>query len=183
MLAQSTVSDPFYEPRSRRDDADPQLLGDLSLRGVVQSGAPLTVGSDGQDRGLPSTELSDEVEPLCVLVASEGGGVPTAWEVDDVAGVGYRDPRDPGQQTLEITLEPQTAALRRLILDHLETVPGRRAAIHQLRALALHNTVFKESQASRVVREMVDERELMRLDGASSATGLSASHVVSLPPS
>lgn len=75
MLAQSTVSDPFYEPRSRRDDSDPQLLGDLSLRGVVQSGAPLTVGSDGQDRGLPSPELSDEVEPLCVLVAS---GVPTA---------------------------------------------------------------------------------------------------------
>ncbi len=78
-------------------------------------------------------------------------------------------------------LEPQTAALRRLILDHLEILPGRRAVIHQLRAFALHNTVFKESQASIVVREMVDERELMRLDGESSAIGLSASNVVSLP--
>jgi hypothetical protein len=64
VLAHRLLSDLFYEPRSRRDDSDPQLLGDLSRRGVVQSGAPITVGSDGQDRGLPSTELSDEVEPL-----------------------------------------------------------------------------------------------------------------------
>lgn len=35
------------------------------------------------------------------------------WEVDEAIGIRYRDPRDPGQQSLEIELEPQTAPLRR----------------------------------------------------------------------
>lgn len=50
------------------------------------------------------------------------------WEVDDVNGVGYRDPRDPGQQTLDIQVEPQTAPLRRLIVDYLSSEPNRQAA-------------------------------------------------------
>jgi len=102
------------------------------------------------------------------------------WEVDDHAGVGYRDPRDPSQETLTIQLEPNTAPLKRLIRDHLATRPGRRAAVHELRGFALYNTVFKESQAMAVVREMVGDGQLTRADGAASNARLSFSNVVML---
>ncbi|WP_129670233.1 three-Cys-motif partner protein TcmP [Phytoactinopolyspora endophytica] len=103
------------------------------------------------------------------------------WEVDDIAGVGYRDPRDPSQETLAIELEPHTAPLKRLILDHLNILPGHRSPIHELRKFALYNTVFKESQAMSVVRDLVSSGLLMRADGEATDTGLSFQHVVSLP--
>jgi three-Cys-motif partner protein len=104
------------------------------------------------------------------------------WEVDDVAGVGYRDPRDPNQEALAIELEPNTAPLKRLILDHLQTLPGNRSAIRDLRSFALFNTVFKESQAMTVVKEMVADGQLVRIDGVASIAGLRFSHIVALPP-
>jgi hypothetical protein len=103
------------------------------------------------------------------------------WEVDDIAGIGYRDPRDPNQETLAIELEPLTAPLKRLILDHLKTLPGNRSPIHELRKFALYTTVYKESQAMSVVRELVSSGLLMRADGGSTEAGLSFQHVVSLP--
>ncbi len=103
------------------------------------------------------------------------------WEVDDIAGIGYRDPRDPSQEMLTIELEPHTAPLKRLILDHLSTLPGNRSPIHELRKFALYNTVFKESQAMSVVRELVSSGLLVRADGGSTEAGLSFQHVVSLP--
>jgi three-Cys-motif partner protein len=102
------------------------------------------------------------------------------WEVDDIAGIGYRDPRDPNQETLVIELEPHTAPLKRLILDHLKYLPGNRSPIHELRKFALYNTVFKESQAMTVVRELVSSGLLVRADGTTEAN-LSFQHVVSLP--
>lgn len=104
------------------------------------------------------------------------------WEVDDVAGVGYRDPRDPNQEALPIEVEPNTAPLKRLILDHLRTLPERRAAIHRLRAFALYQTVYKESQAMAAVRDMVANGQLLRVDGAPTGSGLTFGHVVMLPP-
>ncbi|MCV7079580.1 three-Cys-motif partner protein TcmP [Mycobacterium szulgai] len=103
------------------------------------------------------------------------------WEVDDIAGIGYRDPRDPAQQTLAIELEPHTAPLRRLVVDHLNLLPGNRSPIHEIRKFALYNTVFKESQAMVVVREMVSSGLLIRADGVPTDAGLSFQHVVSLP--
>lgn len=103
------------------------------------------------------------------------------WEVDDVAGVGYRDPRDPSQETLAIELEPHTAPLKRLILEHLRTLPDHRAPIYKLRRFALYNTVFKESQAMSVVRELVASGALIRADRAADDARLSFHHVVSLP--
>lgn len=103
------------------------------------------------------------------------------WEVDDVAGVGYRDPRDPSQEALPIELEPNTAPLKRLILDHLRAIPERRTAIHKLRSFALYNTVYKESQAMAVVREMVTDGQLLRADGKSTSADLTFNHVVALP--
>jgi three-Cys-motif partner protein len=82
------------------------------------------------------------------------------WEVDDVAGAGYRDPRDPDQQTLNIELEPQTGPLRRQIRDHLASLPGRRATVEALRRFALLTTVYKASQVRPVLVEMIRSGEL-----------------------
>ena len=103
------------------------------------------------------------------------------WEVDEVTGVGYRDPRDPRQETLAIELEPHTAPLKRLILDHLKTRPDRRCAVYELRRFTLYNTVFKESQAAAVVRELVAGGQVERADGVASDAGLTFHHVVGLP--
>ncbi|MFW0797808.1 three-Cys-motif partner protein TcmP [Gordonia sp. CPCC 205515] len=103
------------------------------------------------------------------------------WEVDDVAGVGYRDPRDPNQEALAIEFEPNTAPLKRLIIDHLRTIPDNQSSIAKLRKFALHNTVYKESQAASVVREMVADGQLIRANGRSHDSRLSFTDIVELP--
>lgn len=103
------------------------------------------------------------------------------WEVDPVAGMGYRDPRDPDQQMLDIEVEPQTAALERLIIDRLYAQPGRRLPIYELRRFALYRTVYKESQAMTAVRSLVNSGRLIRLDGLTDHGGLSFQHVVCIP--
>jgi three-Cys-motif partner protein len=100
------------------------------------------------------------------------------WEVDDVRGMGYRDPRDPQQQTLEIALEPHTAPLRRLLKTYLESRPQRQATLTELRTHTLFETVFKESQARQVVIELLDAGELERVDGHRS---LALNSVLRLP--
>ncbi|HEY6793232.1 MAG TPA: three-Cys-motif partner protein TcmP [Kineosporiaceae bacterium] len=99
------------------------------------------------------------------------------WEVDDVYGVGYRDPRDPDQEALDIELQPQTAPLRRLLRDHLATLHDHRATIDALHEFALYHTVFKESQVRPVAMDMIAQGELVRCDGGT----LSRRSVVGLP--
>lgn len=83
------------------------------------------------------------------------------WEVDDVSGVGYRDPRDPGQQILQIELEPNTNPLRRLIIDHLRGLPHGRASVSDLRSFALFRTVYKAGQVMPILRDMIDRGDLV----------------------
>lgn len=86
------------------------------------------------------------------------------WEVDAIAGMGYRDPRDPEAEMLAIAVEPQTTALRRLIADHLTGRPGREATMFELRRFTLLQTIYKESQATAVVREMIADGTLRAID-------------------
>lgn len=90
------------------------------------------------------------------------------WEVDATAGSGYRDPRDPDQQTLEIEDMPQTDALRRLIQQHLQALPDRNESVLNLRRWALYETVYKESQVQPVVARMVERGELVEISRNSS---------------
>lgn len=86
------------------------------------------------------------------------------WEVDAVNGTGYRDPRDPNQETLQIEIEPQTAVLRRLLLDHLKAQPTQQATLNDLRRFALFHTVYKESQARQAVVDMLNAGQVTRAD-------------------
>lgn len=88
------------------------------------------------------------------------------WEVDAVRGAGYRDPRDPSQETLDIQFEPSTAPLRRLLGKHLESLDSRSATVINLRRFALYRTVYKESQVMPVVSEMLEAGALVRVDSA-----------------
>ena len=82
---------------------------------------------------------------------------------------------------LDIEVEPQTAALERLIVEHVKAHPAGQVPIYELRRFALYQTVYKESQAMTAVRSLVDARGLVRLDGVESVAGLSFHHIVRLP--
>ncbi|WP_280316315.1 three-Cys-motif partner protein TcmP [Nocardia wallacei] len=76
------------------------------------------------------------------------------WEVDDISGVGYRDPRDPDQQTLEIVIEPNVEPLKRLLVDELRRKGAQGETVHRLRRFALLRTVFKASQVLPALRAL-----------------------------
>ena len=82
------------------------------------------------------------------------------WEVDPEFGSGYRDPRDPNQETLDIQPMPQTQALQRLLISNLETRPGRRASVMELRQFAFFQTIYKASQVPPVVDDMANRGRL-----------------------
>ncbi len=87
------------------------------------------------------------------------------WEVDPIQGVQYRDPADPGQQLLAIAVEPQTAPLRRELVQYLRNAPDTSVSVGDLRRFALYQTVYKESQVKPVLDDLVD-RGLAVGDGA-----------------
>lgn len=82
------------------------------------------------------------------------------WEVDVVSGAGYRDPRDPDQETLAIEIEPNTRPLRRLIHAYLKDRADHEASVRDLRKFALYNTFYKASHVMPILRDMIDDGEL-----------------------
>jgi len=101
------------------------------------------------------------------------------WEVDEATGIRYRDPRDPGQQALEIELEPQTAPLRRQVLAYLQTQPGHQCSVGDVREFALFHTVYKAAQVRPVLTLMRDSGEI----GSDTTSYLRSESEVWLVPS
>lgn len=66
--------------------------------------------------------------------------------------------------TVEVTPK-HTVTAESQLTESRGNPTGQRAPIFQLRRFALYNTVFKESQAMSVVREMVTSGQLARADG------------------
>lgn len=85
------------------------------------------------------------------------------WKVDPLQGVRYRDPRDPNQESLEITFEPGTGPLSRLIQRHMAEI-GSDCTLEELRDLALFESVYRPPHASKVVRQLIKDRVITRLD-------------------
>jgi len=75
------------------------------------------------------------------------------WAVDEYAGVRYRDPRDPGQALLDISLTPHPGPLRRALLGHLAAAGTRTVA--ELRRFALTETVYRAADVVRALTAMV----------------------------
>jgi three-Cys-motif partner protein len=106
-------------------------------------------------------ELADEGGHLLYLVygTNHPKGIEkmkeAMWSVDPIRGLGYRDPRDPNQQTLDIEVAPQTGPLRRLILEHLERLPSGRATLAELRDWVLQETIYKPTHTRPAVQELI----------------------------
>ncbi|MFK3981291.1 three-Cys-motif partner protein TcmP [Micromonospora sp. NPDC050397] len=133
-------------------------------------------------------ELADERNNLLYLVygTNSDKGVEkmkdAIWAVDPYQGVGYRDPRDPNQETLPIQPLPQTGPLCRLILEYLSQLPNQRATLDELRRFVLIETIFRPGQTLRAVQRLIAEGKATgepdgkRLTGASviAVTGVTA---------
>jgi len=102
------------------------------------------------------------------------------WEVDTYAGVGYRDPRDPGQQTLEIEIDPKIAPLQRLVVERLARYPRGQATLLQIRKFAFYETVYKESQIEPAVLGLLAAGRVTRESGKSGHLG-DWTETISLP--
>jgi len=94
------------------------------------------------------------------------------WKVDPVAGVRYRDPRDPSQELLDFDFEPSTAGLRRMLEDKLRA--DGHATVDQLREFALFETVYRPEHVLPLIRQMLEQERLDR----SPAAGQLSKHVV-----
>lgn len=143
--------------------------------GHIQSRYRETIRTAGFDYVL-DFELADEGGSRLYLVygTSHPLGVEkmkdAMWHVDPYRGGGYRDPRDPQQELLPIEPVPQTGPLRRLLMNHLERFPDRRATVGDLREFALLETVYKEVHVPPVVEELIRQGELVRLDDGTRLT-------------
>lgn len=71
------------------------------------------------------------------------------WSVDEYAGVRYRDPTDPDGRLQDISLEPHPGPLRRALLRHLDATGPQ--TVTQLRHFALTETIYRASDATRVI--------------------------------
>lgn len=79
------------------------------------------------------------------------------WGVDNSHGVRYRDPKDPQQQQLDLELEPDTAPLRRILLDYVAASPHGRT-VAELKAYTLLETVYRPAQVTRLIRQMRNDQ-------------------------
>ncbi|MGK5554684.1 three-Cys-motif partner protein TcmP [Actinomadura kijaniata] len=77
------------------------------------------------------------------------------WKIDPVRGVHFRDPRDPGQMTLDFVPDPELGPLRHF----LHTALGRGSrTVSQLKELALLETVYRPPHVTKALRHMLDHQ-------------------------
>jgi hypothetical protein len=82
------------------------------------------------------------------------------WAVDEYAGVRYRDPHDPDGHEMDISLNPHPGPLRRELLEYLAS--GTERSISELRHFTLTETVYRTSDATRVLTALLTAGTLTR---------------------
>ncbi|ASW54431.1 hypothetical protein [Plantactinospora sp. KBS50] len=86
---------------------------------------------------------------LVVFATSSGHGLDAfkdaLWDLDEYAGVRYRDPRDPDGHLLDISLRPHPGPLRRELLARLADGP---ASVVELRRFATTATVYRSADVT-----------------------------------
>ncbi len=124
-------------------DAGGQALVSAGLDGLADTlaaaGFPLVTGVElVPDDGSPAQ--------LVVFATSSGHGLDAfknaLWDVDEYAGVRYRDPHDPAGHLLDISLTPHSGPLRRELLTRLVEGP---ASVVELRRFATARTVYRSA--------------------------------------
>lgn len=91
------------------------------------------------------------------------------WAVDEFAGVRYRDPYDPDGHLLDISLEPHPGPLRR---ELLATLGGNGPSpVAELRRFAAERTVYRASDANRVLTALLAAGTVRREPGHGRLSG------------
>lgn len=90
------------------------------------------------------------------------------WALDEYAGVRYRDPQDPQGQLMDIALEPNPGALRRELLDLLRQ---RSMSVTELKRYALTDTVYRASDAVKVITALLHAGAVTRSPAAGRLGG------------
>lgn len=184
-----TIEPQYFSRFAAVDDIDhgDRVFGGRAWRGVAEQPAARktrwllehyrdTIGAAGFTHVL-DFELVDTNGTALYLVfgTSHDRGLEkmkeAMWEVDSYAGVGYRDPRDPGQQTLDIEIDPKIAPLQRLVIDRLARYPRGQASLFQLRKFAFYETVYKKSQIVPAVHALLAAGKVTRGSGKSGPLG------------
>jgi len=86
------------------------------------------------------------------------------WKVDPYQGLRYVDAADPQQIAMDITVEPDTSALKREILDRVRS-EGPEVSVARLRDFVLQETIYKPTQVLGMVRELINEKRLVKTSG------------------
>ncbi len=81
------------------------------------------------------------------------------WTVDPVAGVRFRDPRDPQQAVLDFTVDPDLGPLRRSVLAELSHCPRTLA---DLKDYAVRETVYRAAHGRKVVQNLLKQGAVQR---------------------
>ncbi len=122
-----------------------------------------------RDAGFPlvaAVELavSDDPGEIMMYATSLGRSLDAfkdlLWDVDEYAGVRYRDPGDPDRHQIDITLNPHPGPLRREILARLAR--SGPATVTDLRTFATTETVYRAADATRVLHTLIDAGTVTR---------------------
>ena len=97
-------------------------------------------------------------EPELVVFATASGKrldgfKDVLWAVDEYAGVRYRDPGDPEEHLLDISLAPHPGPLRRELLARLADVG--RCSVTELRQFTAERTVYRAADTNRVLTALL----------------------------
>lgn len=84
------------------------------------------------------------------------------WKVDPIRGFRFRDPRDPRQGMLDLSMswQPDLGPLRAEILDYL--LRAGRVTVEEVRLFALEETSYKEVHAVTALRDLIDDKYVGR---------------------
>jgi hypothetical protein len=128
--------------------------------------SPLTAGVDlvSTTRGEHATRIAFATKSAKSLEAFKD----ELWAVDEFAGVKLRDPRDPDGHLMDISLNPDPAALKGELLARLKVKP---ATVTELKHYALTETIYRAADAVRTIQALVKSRAVARTPEAGKLGG------------
>jgi hypothetical protein len=130
------------------------LLG--SGGATVEAVARLRAAGLSQTARVDLVDKSRTAESLVFATASEKAlekFKDELWALDEFAGIRLRDPGDTEGTLLDIRVQPNLAPLRRALAARLKS--SGPATLAELRVWTVHETIFRQADATKAVQAMV----------------------------
>ncbi len=127
------------------------------IRGPLTAGVDL-IADDGETRIAFATKSAKSLEAFKNEL----------WAVDEFAGVKLRDPRDPDGRLMDISLQPDPAALKGELLARLKT---RAATVTELKQYTMTDTIYRAADATRAIQALLKSQQITRSPQAGKLGG------------